>query len=418
MQLQNVVMPGGARFSTDVEFVPAVSEVNAAVTGDERQRTIQSYDIRELREAGDLESLRQEWGDLLARVSHRSFLHELPWSAAISEKLLPGRVSYYCVFDSAKLIAVVPIEKRTAGFGWFRIRWLQFPTQSNIYLSDIVLDQSYSGSRIVAAVLGHIFKSSGFYWDYCRLRKFCPRSAVYAQLRQEGKQLREVGGHSYIPCRDVSDLKNISKKMWKNTSRLANKAATEIGPVSMACSDPILDSDTFYQDFVEIESSGWKGSDGSNTGLACDPLANRFFQSLMVDSADQWHARVFTLRFGEHKVASLLAIQSNATWYILKIGYLEEYREYGPGSILLQLFIDAGAKDPDIVEINLTTAPAWADRWHFDRAPLYEALFFSPTFRARFCSVYFGLKAAIVAAQSRTEMLQMASEQLNIPGIS
>jgi hypothetical protein len=353
---------------------------------------IASYHIRELKTSADIESIQKQWDDLISRVAHRSFLHELPWSAAVCGQLLPDIVSYYCVFDCEKLVAVIPLERRSSGFGFLKLRWIQLPTHSNIFLADIILDQSYNREGVFSAVLDHIARVSSFNWDYCKLRKFCPRSSLYSLVRQEGMMMRQVGDCFYTPCRDVSDTGQISKKMWKNVSRLAKKAAQEIGPVNIASSETGNIREDFYKDFLDIESSGWKGKAGSGTSLSSDPESSSFFRCLMVDSADRWCARVFTLNFGEHKVASMLAIKSNSIWYLLKIGYEEEYRAYGPGSILLQAFIKLVAAEEDTNEINLTTAPVWAERWHFPSVPLYESLVFGSTLRARVCRAYYGLK--------------------------
>jgi CelD/BcsL family acetyltransferase involved in cellulose biosynthesis len=353
---------------------------------------IGKYRIRELTTPAGIESIRELWDDLVARVAHRSFLHELPWSAAVCGQLLPGIVAYYCVYDGEKLIAVIPLERRSWGLGFLKLRWLQLPSHSNIFLGDIILDQAYHRESVFSAVLEHVDRVSSFHWDYCKLRKYCPRSSLYSLTRQEGMMTRQVGNCSYTLCRDGADAGRISRKMWKNVSRLARKAAQEIGPVSIACSEPGPACEGSYKDFLNIESSGWKGEGGSGTCLSADPESSDFFRCLMVDSADGWFARVFTLNFGEHKVASMLAIKSNAIWYLLKIGYEEEYRAYGPGSILLQAFIQRVAAEEDTNEINLTTAPLWAERWHFPSVPLYESLVFGSTLRARACRIYYSLK--------------------------
>jgi hypothetical protein len=115
------------------------------------------------------------------------------WAKAVSSRLLPGLVSYYCVFDKEILIAIIPLEKRILGLWPFQIRWLQLPTHSNIYLCDVLLDKSYCGDEIIHTVLDYIYYAkSGFRWDYCKLRKFSARSALFTQIKQNDPLVRAI----------------------------------------------------------------------------------------------------------------------------------------------------------------------------------------------------------------------------------
>jgi hypothetical protein len=171
----------------------------------------------------------------------------------------------------------------------------------------------------------------------------------------------------------------------------------------MSWSSSAVSNDQFFNDFMDIESSGWKGPDGSGTSVASDPISRAFFHSLMVDSNNELYTRVFQLQFGEEKVASILAIRNNSTWYLLKQGYTDKYKAYGPGSILLQALIELMIKDSEITEISLTTAPAWASRWHFGEIPVYEALLFAPSIRGKISQFCFHVKRLLLPLKASLE---------------
>lgn len=360
-----------------------------------------NYEVCEVTESTDLDSLRGQWLGFLPQVMNRSYVHEFSWSKAVSSDLLPGRVAYYCVYDSGKLIAVVPLERCSRGVGFFSLRWLQLPTDSNIYLNDILVDRAYARSGILDFVLKHVASQSGFSWDYCKLRKFSEQSTLFAELQDTSSLVRKISECDYIPCGERSDLQRISRKMWKNCTRLARKAEREVGEIALSSSELSGQREEFYREFMNIESSGWKGHDGSCTSLAADELAQKFFSALFVNCGEDIRSRVFLLHFGEKAVAGMLAIRVGGTWHILKVGYSEEYKKYGPGSVLLQRFIELMVDDPEVTEINLTTAPYWADRWHFESAAVYEAVCFGPTLLANLSFIYFYAKDKLASIRDR-----------------
>jgi hypothetical protein len=338
--------------------------------------------------------------DLLSRALNPSFLHELPWSIAVATALKPGRVVFYLVYDDNRLVAVIPLEYRARWNGPVRLRALHLPSHSNIYLNDILLDRDYEDEDVLGAVLSAISKQ-GLRWDYCKLRKFNARSALYAYLQGKAVELREVGGSAFIPCRNAADIQEISRKTWKNANRLARKAATEVGALALTHSSPGEHLEPWFEDFMRIESSGWKGEDGTGTSLLLDRRAQAFFRALIVENAENWETRIYVLCFGEVQVASVLCICSGQVLYVLKTGYNEDYKAYGPGSILVKCLIEIMAENPEISAINLTTAPPWSERWHFDRVPVHEVIITSKTMRARLYEAVYRLKCRLSPLKNR-----------------
>lgn len=364
--------------------------------------TLCSFKVIPLSGKDGLDSLLPRWMELLPRALNPSFLHEPPWSWSVATSLQLERVVFYTVYDNDQLIAVVPLEHRVKWYGPVRMRSLHLPADSNIYLNDIVLDRNYANQDVLDAVLKEISSpSNGFKWDYCELRKFNSRSALYAHLEGRGIDIRQIGESVFIPCRDAADIQKISKKTWKNASRLSRKAAAEVGELALIHNAPGEPMEPWFEDFMRIESSGWKGEEGTGTSLLVDLKGQTFFRSLIVDNAGNWETRVYVLRFGDVKVASVLCVRCGPVLYVLKQGYNEEYKAYGPGSILIKTLIEIMATNPDIIGINLTTAPPWSDRWHFDRASVHEAMLPGGTFRGKIYQVLYHLKCRLSPLKSK-----------------
>ena len=85
--------------------------------------------------------------------------------------------------------------------------------------------------------------------------------------------------------------------------------------------------------FGEVESLGWKGKEG--TALHPANAQGRFYRDLLSGFATLGRATAFELWFGEQLAASRLLISSSSMYVMLKTTYLEEFRQYAPGRILL-----------------------------------------------------------------------------------
>jgi hypothetical protein len=132
-----------------------------------------------------------------------------------------------------------------------------------------------------------------------------------------------------------------------------------------------------------------------------DQKGQNFFRALIVDNAVNWETRVYVLRFGDVKVASVLCVRCGSVLYVLKQGYNEEYKSYGPGSILIKTLIEIMAENPEITGINLTTAPLWSERWHFDRVSVYEVTITGKTLRGWLYSAFYRLKCRLLPLKDR-----------------
>ena len=100
--------------------------------------------------------------------------------------------------------------------------------------------------------------------------------------------------------------------------------------------------------------------------------------------------------------AAHIAIRSGPTWFLLKIGYHPDFKDVGPGGILMKRFLEEMRDDPDIAEVNLCTNPPWADRWHFQTEPCYNVRIFNRTWRGQL----------LAAARSVTEAVKTVRAHL------
>ncbi len=124
--------------------------------------------------------------------------------------------------------------------------------------------------------------------------------------------------------------KNVSRNTRKNVARMEGQLS-ELGVLEHQTVNDISFGEHWIDEFLEIEASGWKGSDG--TAMLCNPSTRSFFKEMA-----QLHIANGTLSFlkvslDKHPIAMLCDIQHGGYAVAFKTAYDEDYRKYSPGVI-------------------------------------------------------------------------------------
>jgi hypothetical protein len=122
-----------------------------------------------------------------------------------------------------------------------------------------------------------------------------------------------------------------------------------------------------WEDFLELESSGWKGR--SATALAADPSHAAFFRELCAAFAEAGRLQMLTLRAGERIVAMKCNISAGDTLFCFKIAYDESLSRFSPGVQLERANMDVFQERDDEEFMDSCAAPdnkminrLWPDR--------------------------------------------------------
>ena len=310
---------------------------------------------------------------------------------AASRADIPAHDAYWlramrtCLFTGS-MIAWSPDERRTPSVIFPLVELdgrssIGVPDHPSLNLMDIVLVGSADMPRDLDAALDVLGRERS--WDLLR----------FSRVRERSHLLRALHGSSFTWTRDdagrsafcdvsaPSALTALSKDHLRNVDRLARRAQRDFGLVEIVAVSDATVASTAFDRFVALESSGWKGEEG--TGLAADTTAQAFFREVMRGFQSDGRARIDVLTIDGRDAAAQLAVRVGTTWFLLKIGYDQSFRDVGPGAILLKQFLERMAETPDIHEVNLTTDPPWAQRWHFQSEPCYHVSIFGRTLRGR-----------------------------------
>jgi hypothetical protein len=255
------------------------------------------------------------------------------------------------------------------------------PVDDCIDLSDVPLAAGAEGERAFQRLLHDVGHREP--WDLARFKRVPQRSLLLDVIRASGVRwaLTDSGGSAYCDVTSAAALTKLSKENLRNVNRIARRTESAIGPTKSTSVVDATVSTTAYDRFVAIESAGWKGTEG--TGLGADLRAQRFFREVVRRFQPGGDARLNFLSIGGRDAAAQLAVRSSRTWYIVKIGFVPEFRDSAPGNILLKWFLDEAVADPTVDEVSLTTSPPWASRWHFQVESCYNVLIYGDSWRGR-----------------------------------
>jgi hypothetical protein len=222
--------------------------------------------------------------------------------------------------------------------------------------------------------------------DVLLVQKVRTRSHLLTALPDSGLAfaLSDAGTSAFCDVSHADALKALSKDTLRNFDRLRRRAEKDFGTVAVErVTDPEPLHSTAFDRFVALEDSGWKGTSGAGTSLAVDTTAQTFLRDVLRRFGADRRARIDFLTIAGRDAAAQLMLLDGPTWFLLKIGYDPAFKDVGPGGILLKTFLEEMVDDPEILEVNLTTNPPWASRWHFQTEPVHHVHIYNSTWRGR-----------------------------------
>jgi len=120
----------------------------------------------------------------------------------------------------------------------------------------------------------------------------------------------------------------------RSNLRRARRIAESFGPVTTEILTPRPDEiGRLLDEAYAVEAAGWKSREGSP--LARDRLLGEFFRRYAAAAAETGELRVCFLRIGGRAAAMKLASVTGNRFWLLAMGFAEEYERCSPGTLLL-----------------------------------------------------------------------------------
>jgi CelD/BcsL family acetyltransferase involved in cellulose biosynthesis len=311
-------------------------------------------DAASVRTVGDehgLASLEQGWEGLTSGSD--SPTAQFIWVQAAATALDGGELHTVVVGAPEAPSAIAPLVRRRGRLELIGATRLYEP-------GDVVFrDHDALGALAEALVrmgrpltLGRVFADSP---TLASLRDACGRPGTVLE--------RPAGECPYVELEEGwKEPESMLSSRRRSDLRRARRRAEELGAVSTDVLTPGPDElEPLLEQAFEIEERSWKGREG--TAMASDPARGAFYRRYAAGAAEKGILRLCFLRIGERAVAMQIAAESGGRFWLLKIGYDEEFSRCSPGLLLIADTIRFAAERELTSYEFLGTAAAWTRAW-------------------------------------------------------
>lgn len=366
------------------------------------------FNARVLSSLAELDAYADAPGSAFARTPDLRLPHDPAFLGALAARGYSGDPRFLVLERDGEPWAVVPLLSHAHATGTLGAVVRGTPPHDAVDLSDWLLLPPARTRAGFAAVLRAAFAAAEA--DVLHVTRVAARSHLATVVREAAPHTtrRESGANVWCDVSSRQALAGLSKQQLRNINRKHRRAEKDFGAVEFLALPHEGKSAEAFDRFVAVEDSGWKGAHGTGTSLRHDAPLREFLRLALSRFAARGRARVDVLTIDGRDAAAQLAFRTGDTWYILKIGYQPEFRDVGPGAILLKSFLERMSEDPGIREVNIMTAPQWAVRWHFRSEPCHEVVFHATTWRGRALSI---AASARQAARGLRDRMAKSSEE-------
>jgi hypothetical protein len=315
-----------------------------------------------------LKKIRESWEDLTAGDNQSRYFHTHIWHRAYAEALETNPESLVTIiaFKGRELEAIFPFRLWRRSILGLPIRILQFPQHPHLRLHDVVVRHDQKHEHLLRDLLEFLQGHRGCKCDAIYIGKALESSGILRLIREDDSlttTLFPMGYSDSLPAFSASELPNlVSRNLKGNLRKARSKLCKRDEAKFLTTRDPNLLPE-YYEKFLDIEASGWKGANGSATAVKLDPSLTHFYGRLVEYFGSVGDCEINLLEIDGRIAAGQFGLIVGNAMHLLKIGYAEDFAELAPGNLLLANTLDRLSKDSRISEVDLVTDAAWHRSW-------------------------------------------------------
>ncbi|MET0068353.1 MAG: GNAT family N-acetyltransferase [Candidatus Thiodiazotropha sp.] len=161
--------------------------------------------------------------------------------------------------------------------------------------------------------------------------------------------------------------------------RRARRRLSDHGEVSVTFSLPNQGNvDQLLEEVFRVEQASWKGR--NNTAINCRPEMKQFFKTYARSVCTNQQIVISSLQLNGESIAVQLLVEHAKRWWILKIGYDDEWKKYSPGmQLMFDTLKEAFDRKLDAIEL-LGTEEQWISIWPHKTHEFFSLVYFPFTF--------------------------------------
>ena len=277
------------------------------------------------------------WNDVLARsgVNHPFVTHE--WISAWWDNFQPSGTPYIlAVREGSRIVAIAPLMLEHGTMFGCSIRRLR--GMGNVYSErfELLLGERPQES---SEALWKYLAAHADRWDVLELRQLPAESQTLTFLTGLAERNRCSVGcwpsteSPYVAIRDSWDAYHKSlKKVHRADMRKRMASLEQLGPVELDIVTSDHDIEKDFGDALRLESSAWKGAQGSAIESRDD--SKEFYRNVLTLAAQSGWLQLYFLMVAGKRIAVRIGLFFHNRLYMLKSGYDPDYAAYSPSHLL------------------------------------------------------------------------------------
>jgi CelD/BcsL family acetyltransferase involved in cellulose biosynthesis len=325
-----------------------------------------------------LESLRANWISL--QDTGGAFCR-YEWFEAYLRYLArsPGQIGFVSCTDACGPLAIVPaapVQETIRPFG--QVHALTLGTHSHLAILDFPLspraDPVKVGEAVIVALKRLNLSWSVIHWGRSPMGGNAWRVATALQGRafiRPGPPSNGFDTTLSFEALQAGWSKNLRTSLQKSRKRL-----NEARPWGVVSSRDAEDQERFFDEFLRLEASGWKGQSGTGSAIAITESYRAFYNGLLHGRKLGLDCEITLLEAGGRAIAAQFSISAQRCKHILKIGYDEGAGKFSPGQVLLEEVLKRACDDTRVDRVSLVTDMPWHKTWRAQALENFEGLIF------------------------------------------
>jgi len=328
--------------------------------------------IDRIETVSELEGLEHEWQALLDAGRPPQLSMSYPFVLASAATHQPASAwSIYLAREDGQLKAAAFGTRSSLAVGNRRIPVFQLGAD---VVTEILVDPALQQEALSSLIDGIMDREKVPIVEFGRLTEPTFQALLRSLKRSGLRSTWNHAGYGYVwdatigRERMYQQLGHDRRAAIRRTGRrLFEKFQVEVQHLS---SRSVPENLAWFDRFVDLEASGWKGE--QRTSIRHRPGSEAYFRLAVAAAARHGMMRWYALVAGGRALAMDMGMQTGRVLWVPKTAYDEQYSRYSPGAELVHQLHLACIADPAIDRVNWISAAPWLDPWKPDRQQYYR----------------------------------------------